>query len=65
MPIHCPVRDRPLCDVLSQVNIDLAFMSASGFSVDRGFTVSNMNECAFKKACGSKSEKGVFAYGYR
>ena len=44
-------------DVLSQVNIDLAFMSASGFSVDRGFTVSNMNECALKKHVVQKAKK--------
>ena len=44
-------------DVLSQVNIDLAFMSASGFSIDRGFTVSNMNECPLKRTVIQKANK--------
>lgn len=44
-------------DILSQVNIDLAFMSASGFSIERGFTVSNMNECALKRAVVKKANK--------
>lgn len=44
-------------DVLSQVNIDLAFMSASGFSIDRGFTVSNMNECELKRNVIRKANK--------
>lgn len=44
-------------DVLSQINIDLAFMSASGFSTERGFTVSNMNECELKKNVIRKANK--------
>ncbi len=42
---------------LSQMNIDLAFMSASGFSFERGFTVSNMNECELKKTVIKKANK--------
>ncbi|NLL41859.1 MAG: DeoR/GlpR transcriptional regulator [Firmicutes bacterium] len=36
--------------LLESVNIDLAFMAASGFSVDRGFTVANVYESELKKA---------------
>lgn len=36
-------------DFLDKINIDLAFMSASGFSVDSGFTVSNMYEAELKQ----------------
>jgi DeoR/GlpR family transcriptional regulator of sugar metabolism len=36
--------------LLESVNIDLAFMAASGFSVERGFTVANVYESELKKA---------------
>ena len=35
--------------MLDTINIDLAFMSASGFSLDSGFTVSNVYECELKR----------------
>jgi len=34
---------------IDKINIDVAFMSASGFSVDSGFTVSNMYEAELKR----------------
>jgi DeoR/GlpR family transcriptional regulator of sugar metabolism len=35
--------------MLDTINIDLAFMAASGFSIDSGFTVSNIYECELKR----------------
>jgi DeoR/GlpR family transcriptional regulator of sugar metabolism len=35
--------------LLDTINIDLAFMAASGFSIDSGFTVSNIYECELKR----------------
>ena len=34
---------------LSGINIDIAFLSPSGFSTDSGFTVANFNECELKR----------------
>ncbi len=34
---------------LSGINIDMAFLSPSGFSADSGFTVANFNECELKR----------------
>jgi DeoR/GlpR family transcriptional regulator of sugar metabolism len=36
-------------NLLDAVNIDLAFMAASGFSVERGFTVANLYESQLKR----------------
>lgn len=44
-------------DFLDTVNIDIAFMSSSGFSVEHGFTVSNMYECELKKKVVSRAKK--------
>ena len=44
-------------DFLESVNIDIAFMSSSGFSVEHGFTVSNMYECELKKKIISRAKK--------
>jgi DeoR/GlpR family transcriptional regulator of sugar metabolism len=34
---------------LENINIDLAFMSASAFSIESGFTISNNYECELKR----------------
>lgn len=44
---------------LDSVNIDIAFMSASGFSADNGFTVSNMYECELKRKVVSRAKKVI------
>jgi DeoR/GlpR family transcriptional regulator of sugar metabolism len=44
---------------LDTVNIDIAFMSASGFSPDHGFTVSNMYESELKRKVVSRAEKVI------
>lgn len=36
-------------DFIKNINIDIAFMVASGFSLDSGFTCGNFNECELKK----------------
>lgn len=46
-------------EMLDGVNIDVAFMSASGFSTDNGFTVSNVYECELKKRVISRSKKVI------
>jgi len=35
--------------LLDTINIDLAFMAASGFSIESGFTVANVYECELKR----------------
>lgn len=45
--------------LLETINIDLAFMSASGFSIDSGFTVSNMYECELKRTVVSRAKKVI------
>ena len=44
---------------LDTLNIDIAFMSASGFSFDSNFTVSNIYEAELKRAAISKAKKVV------
>lgn len=44
---------------LDTVNIDLAFMAASGFSVDSGFTVSNIYECELKRKVVKRAKKVI------
>ena len=44
-------------DFVDSVNIDIAFMSSSGFSVENGFTVSNMYECELKKKIIKRAKK--------
>ncbi|HWQ79445.1 MAG TPA: DeoR/GlpR family DNA-binding transcription regulator [Anaerovoracaceae bacterium] len=44
-------------DFLDTVNIDIAFMSSSGFSIEHGFTVSNMYECELKKKVVNRAKK--------
>lgn len=45
--------------ILDTINIDVAFMSSSGFSPDSGFTVSNVYESELKKKVVSRSKKVV------
>jgi DeoR/GlpR family transcriptional regulator of sugar metabolism len=42
---------------LDKINIDIAFMSASGYSSDNGFTVSNIYESELKKYVIAKAKK--------
>jgi len=44
---------------LNTINIDLAFLAASGFSIDRGFTVSNMYECELKRKVVEQAKKVI------
>jgi DeoR/GlpR family transcriptional regulator of sugar metabolism len=44
---------------LDTVNIDLAFMAASGFSADNGFTVSNLYECELKRKVVKQAKKVI------
>jgi len=45
--------------MLDIFNIDIAFMAASGFSLENGFTVSNFFECELKKAVIKKAKKVI------
>lgn len=45
--------------MLDFINIDIAFMAASGFTLENGFTVSNFFECEFKKAVIRKAKKVI------
>lgn len=45
--------------VLDTINIDIAFMSASGFSLDSGLTVSNVYECELKRKVVGRSRKVI------
>jgi len=45
--------------MMDALNIDVAIMSASGFSLDRGFTISNRYECLLKQKILSKAKKIV------
>lgn len=45
--------------MLDTVNIDIAFMSASGFSLENGLTVSNVYESELKRKVVSRSRKTV------
>ncbi len=44
---------------LDSINIDLAFMAASGFSIESGFTVSNIYECELKKKLVKRAKKVI------
>ena len=46
-------------DLLETFNIDLAFMAASGFSVDRGFTVANVYEGHLKRKVLKQAKKVI------
>jgi DeoR/GlpR family transcriptional regulator of sugar metabolism len=44
---------------LDNINIDLAFMSASGFSLESGFTISNIYECELKRKVIQSAKKVI------
>lgn len=44
---------------LETINIDLAFMAASGFSIENGFTVSNLYESELKQKVVSRANKVI------
>lgn len=44
---------------LDTINIDMAFMSTSGFSIDNGFTVSNIYECELKRKVMHRAKKVI------
>jgi DeoR/GlpR family transcriptional regulator of sugar metabolism len=44
---------------LDTINIDLAFMAASGFSIENGFTVSNLYESDLKRKVVSRANKVI------
>jgi len=44
---------------LDRINIDIAFMAASGFSTESGFTVSNIYECELKRKVVKRAKKVV------
>ncbi len=45
--------------ILDTINIDLAFMSASGFSAENGLTVSNIHECDLKRKVVQRAKKVI------
>ena len=45
--------------LLDTINIDLAFMAASGFSLDNGFTISNIYECELKRKVIKRAKKVI------
>lgn len=45
--------------LLDGINIDVAFMSASGFSLESGFTVANIYECELKRKVVKKARKTI------
>jgi DeoR/GlpR family transcriptional regulator of sugar metabolism len=45
--------------LLDTINIDIAFMSSSGFSLDSGFTVSNVYECEIKRKVVQRAKKVI------
>lgn len=44
---------------LDTMNIDLAFMAASGYSIDNGFTISNVYECELKRKVIKSAKKVI------
>ena len=51
--------------MIEKVNIDLAFMSASGFSLESGYTVSNIYECELKRKVSETRPKSNLTDGYQ
>lgn len=46
-------------EFIKYINIDIAFMATSGFSLEAGFTSGNFNECELKKAIIQKAQKTI------
>jgi DeoR/GlpR family transcriptional regulator of sugar metabolism len=44
---------------LDTINIDMAFIAASGFSLDKGLTVSNIYECELKRKVVQRAKKVI------
>ncbi len=44
---------------MQNINIDIAFMAASGFSTETGFTTGDFNECELKREIVSKARKKI------
>ena len=44
---------------IKNINIDIAFMATSGFSLENGFTGGNFSECELKKAAMEKANKTI------
>lgn len=47
------------CSFIREVNIDIAFMAASGFSVENGFTSGTYTECEIKKEVVNRARKTI------
>ena len=45
--------------LMDNINVDLAFMSASGFSLSSGFTVANIYECELKRKVVKRAKKVI------
>ena len=46
-------------DFLKEINIDIAFMAASGFSFKNGFTCGNFSECEIKRQVIQKAQRVI------
>lgn len=46
-------------DFIKNINIDIAFIAASSFSMDSGFACGNLNECELKKAVVKKARHKI------
>lgn len=46
-------------EFLKNINIDIAFIASSSFSIDSGFTCGNFNECELKKAVIQKARHKI------
>jgi DeoR/GlpR family transcriptional regulator of sugar metabolism len=44
---------------IKNINIDVAFMATSGFSLESGFTSGDFNECTLKRAIIKKARKVI------
>lgn len=45
--------------MMDTINIDMAFMAASGYSLESGFTVSNIYECELKRKAVKRAKKVI------
>lgn len=46
-------------DFIKSINIDIAFIASSGFSLETGFTCGNFSECELKKAVVKKARQKI------
>ncbi|MEG1158185.1 MAG: DeoR/GlpR transcriptional regulator, partial [Christensenellaceae bacterium] len=47
------------CSFVREVNIDIAFMASSGFSIENGFTSGTYTECEIKKEVVNRARKVI------